>query len=64
MSDSLFFVFYLSSDVNVNGLHLYSAFLTIGHSKRFTMLPHIHAHIHTPAAESTMQGDSQLVGSS
>ena len=27
---------------NVNGLHLYSAFLTIGHPKRFTILPNIH----------------------
>ena len=24
----------------------------------------IHAHIHTPTAESTTQGDSQLIGSS
>ena len=37
-------------NVNVNGLHLYRAFLTIGHPKRFTMLPHIHhsrTHSHT-----------------
>ena len=26
----------------VNGLHLYSAFLTSGHSKSFTVWPHIH----------------------
>ena len=26
----------------VNGLHLYSAFLTSGHLKGFTILPHIH----------------------
>ena len=32
----------MGSWVYVNGLHLYSAFLTIGHSKRFTILPHIH----------------------
>uniref|UniRef100_A0A8C5FCX7 Solute carrier family 12 member 5b n=1 Tax=Gadus morhua TaxID=8049 RepID=A0A8C5FCX7_GADMO len=38
------------SVLNVDGLHLYSAFLTIGHPKRFTMLPHIHhscTHSHT-----------------
>ena len=31
----------------VNGLHLYSAFLTSGHSKHFTILPNIHPFIHT-----------------
>ena len=31
----------------VNGLHLYSAFLTSGHSKHFAMLPNIHPFIHT-----------------
>ena len=34
----------------VNGLafvHLYSAFLTSGHSKRFTVFPNIHPFIHT-----------------
>ena len=31
----------------VNGLHLYSAFLTSGHSKHFTILPHIHPFKHT-----------------
>ena len=30
----------------------------------FTMLPHIHAHIPPPTAESAPQGDSQLVSSS
>ena len=30
----------------VNGLHLYSAFLTSGHSKRFTVSPHIHLLLH------------------
>ena len=60
----------------VNGLCLYSAFPTNGHSKRFRILPdihthihkhihhNIHAHIHAPTAMSTMQGDSQLVRSS
>ena len=33
-------------DVMVNGLRLYSAFLTRGHSKRFTISPHIHPSIH------------------
>ena len=31
----------------VNGLHLYSAFLTSGHSRRFTILPNIHLFMHT-----------------
>ena len=31
----------------VNGLHLYSAFLTSGHSKRFTILSNIHPFMHT-----------------
>ena len=31
----------------VNRLHLYSTFLTIGHSKCFTILPNIHPFIHT-----------------
>ena len=31
----------------VNGLHLYTAFLTSGLSKRFTILPNIHPFIHT-----------------
>ena len=31
----------------VNGLHLYSAILTSGHSKRFTILPNIHPFMHT-----------------
>ena len=52
----------------VNGLHLYSVFPASGHSKRFTILPSqhspVHAHIHTPTAVSTTQGDSQLVRSS
>ena len=30
-----------------DGLHLYSAFLTIGYPKRFTILPHVHPFIHT-----------------
>ena len=48
----------------VNGLHLYSTFpVTYSHPKRFTLLPHIHSHIHTPTVVSTMQGSSQLVGS-
>ena len=52
----------------VNGLHLYSVFPASGHSKCFTILPSqhspVHAHIHTPTAVSTTQGDSQLVRSS
>ena len=36
----------------VNGLHLYSAFLTSGHLKPFSIFPNIHAQIHTPTAES------------
>ena len=51
----------------VNGLHLFSAFLTSGHSDTlYNTASHspIHAHIHTPAAESSMQGNSQLVMSS
>ena len=31
----------------MNGLHLYSAFLTSVHSKCFTILPHIHPFIYT-----------------
>ena len=31
----------------VNRLHLYSAFLGSGHSKRFTIWPHIHPFMHT-----------------
>ena len=33
----------------LNGLHIYiySAFLTSGHSKHFTILPHIHPFMHT-----------------
>ena len=30
-----------------NGLHLYRAFLTTSHSKRFTIPPHIHPFMHT-----------------
>ena len=51
----------------INGLHLYSAFLTSGHSKCYNIASHlpIHAHIHTPTVVSTiMQGDCQLVRSS
>ena len=51
----------------MNGLYLYSAFLTSGRSECFTIFaphPPIHAHIHTPMAESATQGDSQLVRSS
>ena len=47
-------------------MHLYSAFRTSGHAKRCTILPNIHPfmpRIHT-LIESTMQGDSQLVGRS
>ena len=42
-------------------------YTTSGSSKRLTILPNIppHSpHIHTPTAESTTQGDGQLVGSS
>ena len=40
---------YLSSCTTkmVDGLDLYRAFLTSGHSKCFTILPHIHPFIHT-----------------
>ena len=31
----------------LNGLYLYSASLTSGHSKRFTILPHIHPFMNT-----------------
>ena len=31
----------------VNGLHLYRAFLTSGHSKRFTISPNIHPFMHS-----------------
>ena len=41
----------------INRLHLCSAFLTSGHSKRITIL----SHIHTPTAVSATQGDGQLV---
>ena len=43
----------------VNGPHLYSAFI----QARYSVDWHspIHAHIHTPTAESTTQGDSQLI---
>ena len=44
----------------VNGRRLHSAFLTSGRSKRRTISPHVH----TPTPVSTVQGDSQLVGSS
>ena len=50
----------------VNGLPFYSAFLTSGHSTRFTILPlhsPIHAHIDTPTAASATRSDSQLVRS-
>ena len=50
----------------VNGLPLYSAFLS-GHSKHCKILPNIHPFIHTFTHNndaSTMQGDSQPVGSS
>ena len=47
--------------MSVNGLHLYSSFLTSGHSKCFTILTIIHPCMHTPTAESTMPGDSQLI---
>ena len=53
-----------------NGLHLYHAFPTSGHSKRFKILLNIHpciqcnAYICTPTAVSTMQGDSHLIRSS
>ena len=46
----------------VNGLHLYSAFLTSVHSQRLTILPFTHSS--TPMAVSAMEGDSQLVRSS
>ena len=36
----------------VNGLHLYSAFLTSGHSKCFTILPNIHPFMHTDGGVS------------
>ena len=46
-----------------NVLYLYCAFLTSGHSTRFT-IEHspIHAHIHTPTAMSTMQGTHPQLG--
>ena len=43
-----------------------AAFLTSGHSKRFTISPNIHPFMRTfthRTAESATQGDSQLVGS-
>ena len=43
-------------------MHLFSAFLTSGHSKHFTILLHIHSHIHKPTVVTTMQGNSQLLG--
>ena len=46
----------------VNRQHLYCAFLTSGHSKRFIILPNIHPFIHTPTVVvSATQGNSQLV---
>ena len=42
---------YTARIINVNGLHLYSAFLTSGHPKRCTILPHIH-HSHTDGGVS------------
>ena len=38
----------------------YSTFLNSGHSKRYTIFSHspVYAHIHTPMAVSTTQGDS------
>ena len=53
----------------VHGQHLHRAFLTRVHSKRSLTFNHscthspIHAHVHTPTAESNTQGDSQLVRS-
>ena len=44
-----------------NGLHLYSAFLTSGHSKH--LITAYHPHVNTPTALSTKQGNSLLVGS-
>ena len=51
----------------VNGLDLYSAFLTSDHSKalyNIDLHSPVRARIHTLTAVSTTQGDSQLVGSS
>ena len=53
----------------MNELHLYCAFLTGSPAKCFTILLQsqqspIHTHIHPPATESTMQGDSHLTRSS
>ena len=54
----------------VHGLHLYSASLTGGHSKRIHTFTYscthspVHAHIHTAVVVSAMQGDIWLVGSS
>ena len=48
----------------VNGLRLYSAVPTSGRSKLNNIAQHspIHSYIYTETAESTTQGDSQLVG--
>ena len=48
----------------IHELHLDSAFLTSGHSKRFTKLHNIHPFMHTPTTVSAMQCNSQLVRSS
>ena len=47
--------------VMVIALHLCRTFLTSGHSKCFTILHNIYTHTHTATAESTTQGDSQLL---
>jgi hypothetical protein len=44
-------IIYTARIINVNGLHLYSVFLTSGHPKRCTILPHIH-HSHTDGGVS------------
>ena len=46
----------------VNGLHFYSAF--IQSALQYCHNIETHAHIHTPTTESTMLGDSQIVGAS
>ena len=58
-----FHPFSLPFSSRVNGLHSYRVFLTSGHSKCFTILPHNHTFTHW-RQWSAMQGDSQLVGSS
>ena len=50
--------------LQINGLDLYSAFLTTGASWHFTILSDLHPLMDTPTAETATQGDSQLVGSS